>query len=340
MRFRLLSCLLAVCMAMPVDAAAQPAASPPKSDAKTDQARELFIKGAALYDQGQYERAEAAFLASWSLKRHYQIAGNLGRCEMKLGKYRNAAEHLAFFLKELPTSADPEERKRAQALFDEARAKVAAVAIRVDVDGAAVRVDGQAIGAAPLAAEVFVEPGKRTIEAARNGYQDAREVIDARAGASASVSLKLLPLAAASDRPKGPGEIAPAVVSAQPNRVVLAAGGAAAGAALLGGVVFTILANGKAGDADDKRDTIADVGGQSACLSATFKADCDELHGLRQSASTFTNVAGWAFIGAGVVGVGTLVYALTSSRKVASSAVQAAPLVTGHGGGLSLAGRW
>jgi len=345
MRFRFASCLLMVCMTAPVGAAAQPAASPSKSDAKTDEARELFIRGMALYEQGQYERAEAALLASWSLKKHYQIAGNLGVCEMKLGKYRNAAEHLSVFLKELPPAGDQQDRKRAQALLDEARTKVAVVKIGVDVDGAEVRVDGQVIGAAPLAAEVFVEPGKRTVEAARGGYENTREVIDAKAGASLSASLKLRPsapppLTPPSDQSKRLSEIGPPVMSARPNRKVLIAGGAVAGAALVSGLVFTVLANGKAGAGDEKRDMIRAIGGSSACLSEQFKADCDALHDLRQSVSTFTNIAGWAFIGAGVVAAGTLIYTLSSPRKTVAPAVLAAPVVTGDGGGLSLSGRW
>jgi len=345
MRFRFASCLLMVCMTAPVGAAAQPAASPSKSDAKTDEARELFIRGMALYEQGQYERAEAALLASWSLKKHYQIAGNLGVCEMKLGKYRNAAEHLSVFLKELPPAGDQQDRKRAQALLDEARTKVAVVKIGVDVDGAEVRVDGQVIGAAPLAAEVFVEPGKRTVEAARGGYENTREVIDAKAGASLSVSLKLRPsapppLTPPSDQSKRLSEIGPPVMSARPNRKVLIAGGAVAGAALVSGLVFTVLANGKAGAGDEKRDMIRAIGGSSACLSEKFAADCDALHGLRKDYDTFANISVWSFIAAGAVGAATLIYAFSVPRSRPLTAVRLSPTFTAQGGGVVVSSSW
>src|SRR6185437_10486880 len=126
---RMRSAIFATCLAVSVcataGAVAQPSTPPPagpKSDARTDQARELHIKGVALYEQGQFDKAEAAFLAAWALKKHYQIASNLGACEMKLGRFRDAAEHLAFFLREQPSTGNPEDRKRTQALFDEATA--------------------------------------------------------------------------------------------------------------------------------------------------------------------------------------------------------------------------
>ena len=43
--------------------------------------------------------AHAAFLEAWKLNEHYQIAANLGSMEIKLGRFRDAAEHLAIYLR-------------------------------------------------------------------------------------------------------------------------------------------------------------------------------------------------------------------------------------------------
>jgi hypothetical protein len=92
-----------------------------------------------------WQRAYTSFLQAWRLKQHYQIAANLGRAELKLRKYRDAAEHLTYFLREA-SAVGPDERKAAQAMLDEARAKVGALTIIVDRPGAVVLVDGVAIG--------------------------------------------------------------------------------------------------------------------------------------------------------------------------------------------------
>src|SRR5262245_11666729 len=69
-------------------------------DAGTEKARELHAQGDRLYERGEYARAHTAYVAAWSLKKHYQIAGNLGDCEVRIGKYRDAAEHLSYFIRE------------------------------------------------------------------------------------------------------------------------------------------------------------------------------------------------------------------------------------------------
>jgi hypothetical protein len=336
MRFRLVSCFLAVCMTPPVAAAAQPSASPSKSDAMTDQARELFVKGAALYEQRQYERAEAAFLAAWVLKKHFQIAGNLGRCEMKLGKFRNAAVHLALFLKELPSSGNQDERKRTQALFDEARAKVAVVEIQVDVAGAEVRVDGQTVGAAPLAAEVYVEPGKRTIEATRDGYQDAREVVDAKAGGLVTVSLKLEQSFLSRPNPlatvppivePAPRSMAPAVIL---GGVALAAGGV--------GVGFLVAAGNKAADADALLSSVRTR--EQTEVVCPKAMECAEISASRSGHDTDVGIGRGLLIVGGVALAAGVTYVLWPSRGVVRSEarVSLVPVVSTAGSGMWLRG--
>src|SRR5277367_3234909 len=90
-------------------------------DAMTDTARELFMKGAKAAEQQKWDQCRAAMLAAFAIKPHPQVAGNLAGCELKLKLYRDAAEHLAYFLRELKPDAPAERRVNGEAALREAQ---------------------------------------------------------------------------------------------------------------------------------------------------------------------------------------------------------------------------
>jgi hypothetical protein len=331
---------LGVFLSAPAIGVAQPAPAKASTDALTDQARELHVKGAGLYDQGQYDKAEAAFLAAWALKKHYQIAANLGACEVKLGKYRDAAEHLAFFLREQPQGGNQDERQRTRALFDEVRPKVGAVTIKVDMPGTIVTVDGREVGTAPLPAEVYVEPGRRTIEAVRAGDPGARAVVDVGAGETREVTLALKK----KDGPPPPlppsGPTSSLTPQGGPKTAVLVTGGAVTGVALVLGAAFAAVSNGKASSAASMNETLVRTGGPRACMTAGPAAGCADLVGVLKDRATFAGAALSSFVGAGAVGAATAIYALAALSSATRANVRATPVVTGQGAGLILHGVW
>ena len=147
-------------------------------DALTDKAAALYDEGMAAYGTSQWPQARASFLAAWALKHHWQIAGSLGDCEVQLGLFRDAAEHLAYFLRLAP----PDRRTAAaQRLYDTARTKVGTLTVTADAVGAEVAVDGNVVGKAPLEDPLFVEPGRHQVEA-RSGTKVASAQIDVPAG--------------------------------------------------------------------------------------------------------------------------------------------------------------
>ncbi|HTE17232.1 MAG TPA: hypothetical protein VK689_02495, partial [Armatimonadota bacterium] len=117
------------------------------------------MQGTELYAGQKWQEAEEAFLGAWAIRKTYDIAANLGHAEHKLGKWRNAAEHFAFALRNWPFAGKPEPRELARQRFEEVRAKVGAVTIEVSVAGAEVAIDGKTVGVSPLPAEAYVEPG-------------------------------------------------------------------------------------------------------------------------------------------------------------------------------------
>jgi hypothetical protein len=348
------------------------AAEKPGSAESAQQADEHFRRGKALLKAGQKREAREAYLAALRLKKSYDVAWNLGNLEITLGLYRDAAEHLSFAVRTYaPSGTTADQLEKAKQRLADAKSHVGSLLVSVNVNGAEVFVDGKPVGRAPLEDTVFVEPGSRVIEAKLARYDDVRQVIQAANGAEQAVALTLVPSAEgpAAGAPGAPGAAsslgaeassgaasAPgaatgsgadgtsaggeAIRGGTANPVILIAGTGVAGAALVVGVVSAVLSNGKAGDVDDMLTTIGSAGDPSACSSGRRASECDALHGLRQDRDRLANVSFWSFLGAGVVGAGTLVYALTAPKEARAGGVKAAPLVAAQGGGLMISGTW
>jgi hypothetical protein len=336
-----------MCAASP--GAAQPNPKGAPSGSASDQAGQFFDQGTALYRQKRWAEAEAAFQKAWDLQQRFDVAANLGDCELHVGQKREAAEHLGYAVRQFPISGKDALRERLMQRYREAREQVGTIAVRVNVKGAEVWVDGRPVGFSPLDQEVFVEPGTRhSVEAKLAGYEAAQQSEQLVKGEFIRVTLTMvkkegaaaLPAAPAPPTASGsalPPRLPPVEKEATgPRKEVLIGGGVTAGAALVGGVVFSVLSNGKVSDAEAK-------GGWNPCYGSTTPVPnrCPELHKLRLEAAMFGNLAFWSFLGAGAVGAGTVVYALiTPKRAQAPAAVRIVPGVMAYGGGMVLSGQW
>jgi hypothetical protein len=202
-------------------------------------------------------------------------------------------------------------------------------------------VDGKQVGTSPIKTPVFVDPGRRTIEATLDDYETAKKTIDAAKGSSQEVKLSLVP------KPKPTPKIAEQ--GWRPSPILYAIGG---GAALVGlgiGVGMTVAANGESAHADELRATVS---GSSACYRPTvgLAQTCSELLGSLESQDTFTNAAIGGFVVSGLFAAGTaglLAYSLTrppaSDEKgtpPAAAVMRIVPVVDATQGGVSIVGTW
>jgi hypothetical protein len=309
---------------------AQPALAQTQAGA-TDQARELFEQGAALYKQSRWVEAEAQFQKAWDLRRSFDVAANLGDCEIEVGQFREAAEHLAYAVREFPLSSKPSLKDRLQQRFAQARARVGALKVKVSVPGAEVAVDDRAVGIAPLADEVFVEPGAHTVTARLGEYETGRASVQVAQGASQEVTVALVK----SVVPPGGGNAGPGGAS----KPLIFTGAALTGAGVIVGAVFAGVSNAKASDVTSMHAAIVKIGPSAAC-GATPSASCQALQSAIRDQATFGNAAAWSFVAAGAVGASTLIYALAAPRTAKTSGMRVAPLVAADGGGLVLRGQW
>jgi hypothetical protein len=320
---------------------------------ETSQSADAFFQtGKDLYKAGKLQEAYEAYRSAWSLKHTHDIAANLANSESQLGKMRDAAEHLAFCVRYFPPSGSKAQLERLKGHFEAARREVGAAFIQVNVEGGEVLVDGVSIGRVLPTDEIYLDPGARTIEVKLKGYETAKQVVKVAKGPTQTVTLSLAAVAptpialvapAASSSagplplPSGSAQAPDPLAQKGPSKPVLITGGVVTGLAIVAGVVFTVIANGKATDAEAKAGEVLKSGGGEACGSAP---GCTELHGLLSDRGTFSDAALWTFVGAGVLGVGTAVYALTAPRTTSKTGLRAAPMVSTSGGGIVLGGAW
>lgn len=161
--------------------------------ALADDADRSFEQGTTALKAGKYEDARHAFEAVWKQRKTHDVAANLALAELQLGKHRDAAEHFAFALRNFPVTGDQAIRKGIEGAFADAKKHVMTLRVIVSIDGAEVTIDRSVVGRSPIADEIFVEPGARTIEARLPGHVTAVQKLEAKQGASDKIELALRP---------------------------------------------------------------------------------------------------------------------------------------------------
>jgi hypothetical protein len=158
-----------------------------QSDGETEVARQRFREGVRHYDQQEYDKARLAFLQAYLLKPHPAVLLNLAQSELRAGRYAEAAENFARYIRQNPTAPAMD---HAKASFEEARQKVAELNVQVNVTAAIISIDGAEAGRSPLAHALYLMPGRHVVSARKAGVS-ADRTLDAVAGQRVYVTLEL-----------------------------------------------------------------------------------------------------------------------------------------------------
>jgi len=348
---------LALCAtSFPASSHAQPASRRPgeaASAAEADRARELYRDGDKAFRAGRFEEARTAFLAAWSLKKHWQVAATLGDTELRTKRYRDAAEHITFALREGGASMSAAQVQNLRKALEEAKRHVGEVKLEVTPADADVTVDGALIGLSPLTDPAFLEPGAHVVEAKKLGHVARRESVEARAGAVTSLRVELAAEGAVTPpgtTPPPPGAAVvppPEPTSAPPmlppeetegggKSVPLIVAGASLGAIGVGVGIGLLVASSSA--AADRDALVGDLPAPNACAPGSPLAQCDEIDGLDGDARTFRGVGVAALAVGGGFAVATLVYALWPEDRAVgeTAATRVAPYASPTGAGFSI----
>ena len=296
--------LVLATLGLPTGGAAQPI--PTSKAAPVDDAARLYQEGNDLYKKKDYPGAEAKYVAAWALAKTFDVAANLGLVELELKKYREAAEYLAFSLRNAPPSAKPAQRDSTRQALEEAKKHLCTVRLALSPPGAMLTVDGQTVAPEMAAAELFVLPGKRTIAATHPDREPASTSLEAAAGTTADATLTLKEKAKidALPLPTATATAPPPTRSALPIFVL----GGAAVVALGVGVGLNVSA---ASDDGKVRTTSEEIlGKKGSCVpgATNFDARCPALESQARSAQTLSGASVGLMVGAGVLAGGALVY--------------------------------
>lgn len=313
---------------------AKPEAGPAPPAVRAD-AKQRHNEALASFRAGQLKEAYRGFMEAWELQglpRIPRIAGNLGRAELKIGKHRDAAEHLAFFLREEKDLSEEDRTEFARQLA-EAKAKVGTLRVEVLHPGAQVFVDGRSVGTAPMEAELYVEPGHRKVEA-KHGELRAVQEVDVPAGATEMVQLDLAPPRTPPGQPSSPSG-APPARSKVPGLVLGSVGVLGLGA----GLGTFILHMDERGQAQALHDGIRKDGGHCR-VGPSAHASCAALQGLARDADMLRDVGTALLVGGGVFTLagGSLLVWAGLGPKTPTDNVRLSVIPLAGGGALSLSG--
>jgi hypothetical protein len=350
----LLTCLASVLALGLVTAPARAA------DGAAQTARQHFQEGVVHYAEKRFAKARLAFIQAYALERQPAVLLKLAESELRSGHAADAAVHFSTYLRE-NAQGGAAERRDAEKGLAAAKAKVGEVSLKTDADGAEIFVDGQPEGSAPLSGPLYLEPGKHSIEARKDGKVATIE-ISARAGIATTANLSLgqsasTPAApqAASAPPESaasssPPEADTGVESGDPDstgkrepflkwfgRKKLAwAGVGLTAIGTAGGIVTAVSAS----NSYDRAETVANEiriaanqdGIAAPCASpatnpraSQYMEACGKHSDNVDRGDRFRTLSVVSFVVAGAAAVGTVVYYFVDSKPKKASAQGRAP---------------
>lgn len=352
------SCLLLACsLLVPRIGSAQTQ----PSDAASETHPEARQRVSALMRQGleefrrkNLEGARSAFAEAWAIEHHSAIAANLGDMELRLGRYRDAAEHWSYYLRNAPPERD---RSDARSAIAECRKHVASLTISA-VSGVEVVVDGHVVGTTPIDQELWMDPGTHSVAGRFQDRTTANQEISLVAGDARQLALAA-PAPSVSSPPPLPVATTP-TPAAKPRE---SSGTSLRAPVLVAGSVFTAIAAGagiifaskwqRESDAAESQKAkinaaivqashsqVADAGRACRPPDGQPAAGCDALAANVESARRAKTSTQVAFISAGVLGVGTLAALVLWPKSSSTDAqgVRVSPWSDASGAGLSAFG--
>ncbi len=307
MRSLITTLVIAMALLVTASAAAQ------AEDVLTATAKDLYHQAKDARSQDDWTTCYAKAKAAWGVQRHPKIAAALGDCALDLGKARESAEHLSFFLEHRSPGAQAALVAYVEKRLSEAKSTIGAVRLQWSVPAATVLVDGQAVDGQPGDGKrlVFVEPGTHQLIASHPGYQQLERQLVVAAGDELEVSLTLVKAPGPSNG-DSPGGASTAVL-------VIGYGVAVVGLGI--GVGLTVASTGEANEADETTAALEAAPNPRPCPG---DPRCQQVQDGREARDSLANGAMAAYLIGGAALVGTSLYWLLSraAEPVADSAAR------------------
>lgn len=167
-----------------------------KGDVAAEEVRSrcLLEVGQKQSESGDTKAAKASLDEALSLRATPEIAAVLGKVEASQGQHVEAAGHLDYAFRHAPAGSNAPWMAGLPELLAEEKNHVVLVHAEASLAGARITINGRDVGTAPLAGDVFVEPGHVVVRATADGHAPAEAVAEAPPGSRIDAKLKLRPL--------------------------------------------------------------------------------------------------------------------------------------------------
>jgi len=336
-RSSVLLCLVLSLVAVTTTAPAWTVGPPAGDGSKPGvQVTEYLRRAARARKAGQWAEAADAYRAAWGLEQQPELAGELGVCEVALGRYREAAEHLQISM-EKPESLSQEQLRRFESAQARAEREVATVVISANPPNAQVSVDDQPPREPRSTYIIFLEPGRHTLRAQLDGYEDARVTLDAVPGTSPEIPLRLRERRPPSKPSAPPLRCRPGTdCGGKLANTLRYVGFATAGAGLAAGAGMVMGAAVLQNEMTNRAATV----GPNGCWGKGALNPCKNLVTLREARNMLAGGAVLTFIGAGVVAGVTVSSFWWAPGPRAEGPIRVAPAVSRNEAGLTIYGGW
>lgn len=148
-------------------------------DAKKQRAARLFDKGVASLSAYDYKDALESFTTAYELMPHWRVLAHIGTCYAKLNQPVKAINALERYLEEGSAEVTAEERRTAQSMLSEQRAKVGSLRLSTNLSEAEAKINGEPAGKAPFGQILLLAGPHRVILTAGKDYYEEDVWIEA-----------------------------------------------------------------------------------------------------------------------------------------------------------------
>jgi len=165
-----------------------------------DDARSHYDRALSLVDDNQYAEAIVEFNRCYEIQPHYAVFYNIAQAHIALARPVEAVEALQRYLKEGGREIKPSRRSLVEKEIVKQNARIATLSIIVQPDGAAIRLDGNDIGTAPIKEPIRLGLGTHVVAATLAGYKMASQNIELAGEDKKTIEIELTSTSSAGDQ--------------------------------------------------------------------------------------------------------------------------------------------
>jgi hypothetical protein len=159
--------------------------------ASAQDARELFSRGQAAYETGDYDTAVRNWTQAWEIDPRPLLQYNLAQAYERLGQLDRAVASYRAYVEASPGDDARAQNARARIASLEQRVGNTSIRLTGGVEGASIIVDGQDRGRLPHPDPLRLDPGSHRIVIRADGYEDFVSVVAVSAGQQADVPIEM-----------------------------------------------------------------------------------------------------------------------------------------------------